>query len=105
MRILMIGPDRSVHGGISGVVNNYYEAGLDKRIDLCYVGTMVEGSRVRKLFTAIKAYFRFLFKLSAYRLVHVNMASDSSYFRKSVFIRTARLFWEKNRDSSARRRF
>ena len=95
VRILMIGPDRSVHGGISGVVNNYYEAGLDKRIDLCYVGTMVEGSRVRKLFTAIKAYFRFLFKLSAYRLVHVNMASDSSYFRKSVFIRTARLFGKK----------
>ena len=47
LKVLMIGPDRSVHGGISGVVNNYYEAGLDRKIDLCYIGTMVEGSKFR----------------------------------------------------------
>lgn len=89
-RVLMIGPDRSVHGGISGVVNNYYDAGLDRMIDLCYVGTMVEGSKFKKLMQAIGAYFRFLLKLPKYDIVHVNMASDSSYYRKSVFIRTAK---------------
>lgn len=56
----MVGPDRSVHGGISGVVNNYYEVGLDQRIDLCYIGTMVEGSKIRKLVQAVKAFFSFL---------------------------------------------
>ena len=35
LRVLMLGPDRSVHGGISGVVNNYFDAGLDRMIDLC----------------------------------------------------------------------
>ena len=89
-RVLMIGPDRSVHGGISGVVNNYYDAGLDRIIDLCYVGTMVEGSKLKKLVQAIGAYYRFLLKLPKYDIVHVNMASDSSYYRKSVFIRTAK---------------
>ena len=89
-RVLMIGPDRSVHGGISGVVNNYYEAGLDRMIDLCYIGTMVEGSKPKKLLQAAEAYFRFLSKLSKYDIVHVNMASDASYYRKSVFIRTAK---------------
>ena len=89
-RVLMIGPDRSVHGGISGVVNNYYDAGLDRMIDLCYVSTMVEGSKPKKLMQAIGAYFRFLLKLSQYDIVHVNMASDASYYRKSVFIRTAK---------------
>lgn len=86
----MIGPDRSVHGGISGVVNNYYEAGLDKRIDLRYIGTMVEGNKFRKLMQAVKAFLLFCIKLPGYGIVHVNMASDSSYYRKSFFIKTAK---------------
>ncbi len=89
-KVLMIGPDRSVHGGISGVVNNYYDAGLDRLVDLYYIGTMVEGSKGRKLFTAAKAYLRFLGKLPQYEIVHVNVASDLSYYRKSFFIRTAK---------------
>lgn len=94
-RVLMIGPDRSVHGGISGVVNNYYDAGLDKLIDLHYIGTMVEGSKRAKLACAAKAYLRFLMLLPRYDIVHVNMASDSSYYRKSVFVRTAGAFRKK----------
>ena len=88
-RVLMIGPDRSVHGGISGVVNNYYEAGLDRQIVLCYIGTMVEGAKWRKLVQAAKAYLQFLVRLPRYDIVHVNMASDVSFYRKSVFIQTA----------------
>lgn len=95
-KVLMIGPDRSVHGGISGVVNNYYAAGLDQKIDLCYIGTMVEGSKAAKLACAVKAYFQFLLKLPKYDIIHVNMASDSSYYRKSVFIRTAKLWGRKS---------
>lgn len=89
-KVLMVGPDRSVHGGISGVVNNYFEAGLDKKIELCYIGTMVEGSKMRKLIKAAIAYIQFLFKLPTYDIVHVNVASDSSYVRKSIFIKTAK---------------
>lgn len=89
-KVLMVGPDRSVHGGISGVVNNYFDVGLDRMIDLCYVGTMVEGTKFTKLLQAMKAYLRFLIKLPKYDIVHVNMASDSSYYRKSFFIRTAK---------------
>ena len=95
MRVLMVGPDRSVHGGISGVVNNYYEAGLDKKINLCYIGTMVEGSKIRKMIQAVMAYFRFLWKVPGYEIVHVNMASDTSYLRKSFFIKTAKVFHKK----------
>lgn len=95
MKVLMIGPDRSVHGGISGVVNNYYDAGLHHKIDLCYIGTMVEGSKGRKLLQAVKAYLCFFTKLFGCEIVHVNMASDSSYYRKSVFIRTAKCFRKK----------
>lgn len=90
IKVLMIGPDRGVHGGISGVVNNYYEAGITEKINLTYIGTMVEGSKLRKLWQAFRAYVQFLHKLPQYPIVHVNMASDSSYYRKSFFIKAAK---------------
>ena len=74
----MVGPDRSVHGGISAVVNNYYDAGLDQKIGLCYIGTMIEGSKLRKLIRAVEAFALFCVKVPGYQIVHVNMASDSS---------------------------
>ncbi len=95
MRVLMIGPARCVHGGISGVVNNYYEAGLAQKITLRYIGTMVEGGKLRKLLQAGIAYLQFLLVLWHYDIVHVNMASDNSYRRKSFFIRTAKRFRKK----------
>lgn len=90
IKVLMIGPDRSVHGGISGVVNNYYGAGITQKVDLNYIGTMVEGSKLRKLWQAVKAYVKFLAALPKYSIVHVNVASDSSYYRKSLFIKAAK---------------
>lgn len=91
----MIGPDRSVHGGISGVVNNFYEAGLAQQVDLTYIGTMVEGSKLRKLLKAAEAYIKFCIRLPGSQIVHINVASDASYYRKSVFICTAHLFHKK----------
>lgn len=93
--VLMVGPDRTVHGGISGVVNNYYEAGLDQKIRLRYIGTMKEGSKLYKLFVAALAVVRFLVCLPGYEIVHVNMASDRSYLRKAVFVRLAKRFGKK----------
>ena len=52
MKVLMLGPAREVHGGISAVVNNYYEAGLDQKVDLTYLATMKEGSKLKKLMVA-----------------------------------------------------
>lgn len=89
IKVLMVGPDRGVHGGISAIVNNYYEAGLDKRVDLKYIGTMKEGSRGKKLLVAATAYFKFLCSLGWCDVVHVNASSDSSIMRKSFFIRAA----------------
>lgn len=87
IKVLMLGPDRSVHGGISGVVNNYYDAGITEKVDLTYIGTMVEGSKIRKLWQAVKAYVKFLTVLPQYSIVHVNVASDSSYYRKSCSLK------------------
>lgn len=89
LKILMVGPDRSVHGGISGVVNGYYAAGLINRVDLTYIGTMKEGSRFYKLCTAVRAYFRFCREVRDCDIVHIHFSSDASFWRKSFFIRRA----------------
>ena len=91
IKILMIGPARSVNGGISGVVNNYYSAGLDKQIDLTYIGTMEDGSKVHKLLVAAKALLKYVTVVSKCDIVHVNMASDVSIYRKMIFIQIADL--------------
>ena len=90
IKVLMLGPDRSVHGGISAIVNNYYEAGLDKMVDLTYIGTMKEGSKFKKLLVALSAYLKFLRCVDDYDVVHVNASSDSSIMRKSFFISAAK---------------
>ncbi|MCR4990663.1 MAG: glycosyltransferase family 4 protein [Lachnospiraceae bacterium] len=89
IKVLMVGPDRSVHGGISGVVNNLYDAGLDKRVDLTYIRTMKEGSKISKLFIAGIAYLKYCTRLMSCDLVHIHVASDSSFLRKSLFINKA----------------
>ncbi len=89
MKVLMVGPDRGVHGGISAVVNELYDAGLGEKIDLEYIGTMKEGSRFNKLLVAGCAFLRFLAALPSADVVHVHFSSDSSFIRKSYFIRAA----------------
>lgn len=89
LNVLMIGPDRSVHGGISAVVNNLFDAGLDKMVNLTYIGTMKDGSRFRKLLVAIKAYLQFCRAVKHCDIVHVHFSSDASFWRKSLFIRKA----------------
>lgn len=95
IRVLMLGADRTVHGGVSAVINNYYRAGLDRQIALHYIGTMVDGSKVRKLLQAVWAYAVFLLRLPGAQIVHVHMAADASYYRKSIFIHTAAFFHKK----------
>ena len=40
IKVLMVGPDRSVHGGISGVVNNYYDAGINDKVNSASSGRL-----------------------------------------------------------------
>lgn len=95
MKVLMLGPARSVNGGVSAVVNNYYSTGLDKKVELQYIGTMEDGSKVHKLFVAVKALGEFMIKVSRCEVVHIHMASDVSIYRKIPFIWLSKIFGKK----------
>ena len=86
MKVLMVGPARSVKGGISAVVNNYYSAGLDKQVEIKYIETMKDGSKFQKLITAFLSFFEYYRALQEYPLVHIHLSSDKSLCRKIPFI-------------------
>ena len=85
----MIGPGRDVMGGISSVIKNYYQCGLDRIVNLCYLPTMKDGSKIKKLLIAIVSYLRFIKLIDKCDIVHVHMAAQKSFYRKAVFIRRA----------------
>ena len=89
MKVLMIGAGRDVRGGVSSVVNSYYDAGLDKMCELIYLPTMEDGSRLKKLFVAAVARIRFEWLIRRNDILHVHMSADNSFYRKAVFIRRA----------------
>ncbi len=89
MKVLMIGAGREVRGGVSSVVNSYYEAGLDKLCELTYLPTMKDGSKLKKLLVAVRARIRFERLVKETDILHVHMSSDNSFYRKAVFIRKA----------------
>ena len=95
MKVVMLGADRSVKGGVSAVVNNLYEAGLDQRIDLTYIGTMVDGSAAAKLLKGVQALLKFVAVLPKADIVHLNMAADASCYRKLIFMQIALWFHKK----------
>ncbi len=91
----MIGPSREVKGGISAVVNIYFEAGLGEIIDLTYMKTMEDGNKFRKLMIAITALLKFLFIVNKFEIIHFHLGSIASFYRKSIFIYIAKKFNKK----------
>ena len=89
-KVLMIGAGRDVKGGITTIVNSYFNAGLDKAVDLTYLATMHDGSKLRKLYIAAAAYIKFCLIVKRYDIIHIHMASDQSFTRKSLFVKRAR---------------
>lgn len=89
-KVLMVGPGRNVMGGISSVVNSYYDLELDKKVKLKYISSMEDGSKIRKLLIAVSSYIRFCGCLKSYDIVHVHMAAQASFSRKSLFIKKAK---------------
>lgn len=91
MKVLMVGPDRSVMGGISTVVNQYYEAGLDRDVELTYLPSTIDGNKAVKALSFFKACGKFLKTVKEQDIVHIHMATKGSYVRKRLFVRIAKL--------------
>lgn len=90
MKILMVGPARSVKGGMTTVVDNYFEYGLDKKVELKYIETINDKNKISKFFQEIKGMQEFKKNINEYDIVHIHMASRRSTFRKGKYVRIAK---------------
>jgi glycosyltransferase involved in cell wall biosynthesis len=90
--VLMIGTDLAGKGGIRAVVQGYLDGGLFERFPGEYIATHRYGSTWTKLTAAIGGWWRVaraLRRLDA-PLLHAQMASRASFWRKSVACLMAR---------------
>jgi glycosyltransferase involved in cell wall biosynthesis len=92
--VLMVGTSLHAMGGISAVVGVWQAEGLFAAEHIVYVSTHSDGGAWRKLWLAGCAFIRFVWLLVSLRprLVHVHLASRSSFWRKLPFMAAAS-FW------------
>lgn len=90
IKVLMIGPARNVKGGMTSVVDNYYKAGLNKKVNIKYIETINDKSKIEKLLKEVLGYIEFLKNIKKFDIVHVHMASGRSTYRKCHYINIAK---------------
>ena len=92
LKVLMVGPARNVKGGMTTVVDQYYEYGLDKAVDLKYIETVNDKNSVCKFLKMIVGYIKFRLNIKKYDVVHIHMASRLSTFRKAKYVKIAKKY-------------
>ena len=88
-KVLLVGPGLDVKGGITTVLNSYFDSDLAKKVDFDFVPTMEDGSKLKKLIVAIEGYLLFCKKIKICDIVHIHMAAQASFTRKSFFVKKA----------------
>ena len=95
IKVIMVGPARNVKGGMSTVVNNYFNYGLDHDFNLKYVETINDGNKINKFIKEKLGFLTFLFNIKKNDIVHIHMASRRSTFRKIMYIKISKFFKKK----------
>jgi len=92
--VIMMGPDLDVRGGISFVVREYLQAGLDKKVNLFFIPSHKDGTILRKILVFLKAFCIFIFCLVQIRnpIIHLHVSKRGSFFRKFSFFLIAKVF-------------
>jgi glycosyltransferase involved in cell wall biosynthesis len=87
-RIVMIGSDRDVRGGVSAVVRVCEEQGLFERWNAIYLAPHRDGTPSQKAAQALRAWATFMGMVRRHEaaLLHVHLNSDASFWRKALFI-------------------
>lgn len=89
-KVLMVGPDLSLHGGIVSVVKGYLDAGLPEACDAFeYLGTGIGSSTLGKSVAFSRALIRYAMIMPSYDIIHLHISARGSYKRKSIMARMA----------------
>lgn len=91
-KVLMIGSDLSVKGGIVSVIRNYLNCDFFDFADVIFVPTHVEGSKVRKILCFLNGLrsIRKVIRQQKVRLLHIHVSERGSFVRKAIVLRMAK---------------
>ena len=91
-RVLMVGSDLSVKGGIVSVLKNYLGYDGWKEADISFVATHKEGSAPEKIRIFLKALRRIrkLLNTGVFDIVHIHVSERGSFTRKAMILGMAR---------------
>ncbi|MBC2207707.1 glycosyltransferase family 4 protein [Listeria booriae] len=92
MRILMIGPDAKSKGGIATVIANFKQHFKSEDTKISYLATWKEGSLARRMKATLQSILRIRPRIRQENIdiVHVHMAQQGSFYRKSLLILQAK---------------
>ena len=90
-KVLMVGPDLSLRGGIVSVVDGYLEAGLpEKCAGFAFHGTGVGTNLLTKSLAFAKSLAEYKRIVGDYDIVHLHISARGSYKRKAMMARIAK---------------
>lgn len=91
-RVLMVGSDLSVKGGIVSVLKNYLGYDGWKENDISFVATHEEGPVWKKAWFFLKALRKIenLLRRGSFDIVHIHVSERGSFTRKAMVLRLAK---------------
>lgn len=95
IKVLMIGPARNVKGGMTTVVDNYFEYGLQNFVNLKYIESCNDTNIFSKFLKEKKGLTEFKRIMNNYDIMHIHMASRRSTFRKGKYVKLAKKIGKK----------
>lgn len=93
MRVAIVGPDASAKGGIATVIKNFKGITANTFIELFFFTTWREGNKGKHLLDSFYSVisFPFFLKKKNIDLVHLHVAQNGSFYRKSLLLMIAKL--------------
>lgn len=96
IRVLIVGSDSSVKGGITSVIDrflNYNWNGI--KVEL--LPTYIEGNSIKRIVFFLKGVFKYIKRLikNDFDIAHIHMSYKGSFFRKYLIVKLSKLFKKK----------
>ena len=92
---MMVGTNLHSKGGVSSVIQGYFDAGIMERLGIQYYPTHCDGSRSHKVIFYMRGLFKIIINMPKCNIVHVHTSSRWSFRRLFLIILFAKILSKK----------
>jgi len=95
LKVLVVATSEKTRGGVTSVIKAHKEGIQWEKYKMRWIETHIDRNYLTKLIFLITAYFKYLFCIGRFDIVHIHLSEPVSAYRKSLFFLTAKLFRKK----------